>query len=340
MSKNPAIPAIHAFGKALGEIANNQTFTVEPNLQEKIAIVASNGEHVNPWFTEENVHFAMRHWSGILQPEELQQWLGNYKPVSSPKKIGLITAGNIPLVGLHDILCVWAAGHHAHIKHASDDPLTREIIPLLQYIAGDEQRFVRFGEMLKNADAYIATGSNNSARYFDYYFGKYPHIIRKNRNSVAIITGRETEAEMQGLAEDIFLYFGQGCRSVSKVYIPEDFDVQNLFKAFYGYKEIGNHHRYGNNYDYYRTIYIMSRLPVWDNGFLILKEDEGLSSPVAVLFYERYKDEVNLRANLAKRTDDIQCIVSQQDLAFGTTQKPGLADYADNIDTMAFLTNL
>ncbi len=325
-------------GRAFREVLNGEPLTVNASLQAKLSEVRQNSVPVNPWFTPDNVAYAMQQWVDILTPDSVNEWLSHYPVSQEQKRIGLITAGNIPLVGLHDMLCVWATGHVALIKCASEDPITPVVVELINHIAG-EARFVQHREQLKEADAYIATGSNNSARYFDYYFGKYPHIIRKNRQSVAILSGDETEDELRGLASDVFRYFGLGCRSVSKLFVPHDYDFQALFKAMFGFKHVVEHNRYANNYDYYRTIYLMNKIQIWDNGFVILKEDEGLSSPVAVLFYSHYKNEDELRNHIDHLGDQLQCVVGKNNLPFGSTQQPGLSDYADGIDTMAFLTS-
>jgi hypothetical protein len=329
------------FGLALGEIAAEKTFSICPNQQTKIEAAIQTGHQRNPWFTPENVRHAMQTWSEVLQPDSLEVWLSAYDlGAVSPKKVGIISAGNIPLVGLHDVICTWAAGHETHIKISSEDPLMAPVLAMLREISGNPDGFVEHPQFLKNADAYIATGSDNSARYFDYYFGKYPHIIRKNRNSVAVINGSETKNELQGLAEDIFRYFGLGCRSVSKIYVPKEYDFQPLFEAMYEYHPIVEHNRYGNNYDYYRTIYMMSKLAIWDNGFVILKEDENLASPIAVVFFEYYENLDELNTKLSNIQEQIQCVVGHNHLPFGTTQQPGLSDYADGVDTMRFLMNL
>ena len=324
-------------GRAFREILNGDSPTVNAALQKKLSDVRQHSMPINPWFTPDNVTYAMQQWADLLTEASVDHWLSAYPSIEETKRIGLITAGNIPLVGLHDILSVWAAGHVALIKNASEDPLTPVIIDLLNEIA-DEERFVHHKDLLKGADAYIATGSDNSARYFDYYFGKYPHIIRKNRHSVAILRGDESEDELRGLASDIFRYFGLGCRSVAKIFVPAGYEFQPLFKAMYDYQHVIEHNRYANNYDYYRTIYLMNKLPIWDNGFIVFKEDEGLSSPVAVLFYSTYENEHELQNHLESLGDKLQCVVGKNSLPFGRTQQPSLTDYADGVDTMQFLT--
>ncbi|MCH8545392.1 MAG: acyl-CoA reductase [Cryomorphaceae bacterium] len=327
-----------ALGRAFHEIINGDSFTVNESLQTKLSEVSQHAMPINPWYTPDNVTYAMKQWAELLNEDAVNAWLAAYPPIDKAKRIGLITAGNIPLVGLHDIISVWAAGHVALIKSATEDPLTPVIVDLLNYIA-KEERFVSHNHLLKGADAYIATGSDNSARYFDYYFGKYPHIIRKNRHSVAILRGDESSDELRGLASDIFRYFGLGCRSVSKIFIPAGYDFQPLFKAMVDFQHVIEHNRYANNYDYYRTIYLMNKQPIWDNGFIVFKEDEGLSSPVAVLFYSTYENETELQRHIESMGDKLQCVVGKNNLDFGSTQQPSLTDYADGVDTMRFLTS-
>jgi len=254
-------------------------------------------------------------------------------------------AGNIPLVGFHDFLSVLISGNSVLVKLASND---KHFLPLiakyLEYVEPSFNSKITFTEeKLTNFDAAIATGSNNTARYFDYYFGKYPNIIRKNRNSVAVITGNETENELKGLGEDIFRYFGLGCRSVSKLFVPKNYDFDNLFKAIYEYHDIINYAKYQNNYDYNKAVYLMSEFKLLENGFLMLKEDQSYASPIASLFYEYYDDLNQLTEKLDTDTEQIQCVVSnsiENAIPFGKTQQPSLTDYADGVDTLAFLAQL
>jgi hypothetical protein len=304
----------------------------------------------NEWFTPESVHFSVKSIAENLKENQLNEWLSKYpepENYNAGKNVALIMAGNIPLVGFHDFLTVLIAGHRAVVKLSSkDDVLLKGIAELLININPGFKDYIHFaGERLKNFDAVIATGSNNSAQYFEYYFGKYPNIIRKNRNSVAVLTGEESNKELELIAEDIFRYFGLGCRNVSKIFIPDDFDLDRLFKAVYHYKEVINHNKYANNYTYNRSVYMMNKIHFYENGFLILKEDIGMSSPISVVFYERYKnlDTVKQRLNIDK--EQIQCVVSNvkelpQQINFGEAQKPKLWDYADNVDTLEFLLSL
>ncbi|WP_343486411.1 acyl-CoA reductase [Allomuricauda sp. d1] len=302
----------------------------------------------NAWFTSENIHFALQQWGDILTEENLKNWLSTYQisKDNGAKTIGIIMAGNIPLVGFHDFLSVLVTGNRALCKLSSNDAV---LLPTLaeQLIAFEPslKSCIAFTEnRLENFDAIIATGSNNTSRYFEYYFGKYPNIIRKNRTSVAVLTGNETEEQLKNLGNDIFRYFGLGCRNVSKIFVPHDYDLDPLFNALFEYKSIIEHHKYANNYDYNKAVYLMSDFKILDNGFLILKEDKNLHSPIAALFFEKYDSHNNLRTHLEAEKEQLQCIVGNLEISneipFGHTQRPGLADYADGVDTVDFLLTL
>lgn len=307
-------------------------------------------EMLNPWFTKENTLNAINAIAQSLTKENLIKWTNNYpqlKEQVSPKNIGVIMAGNIPMVGFHDMLSVLIAGHSFIGKQSSkDNILLKTIGDILMDIEPCFNNHITFIEdKLQNFDAVIATGSNNSARYFEYYFGKYPHIIRKNRNSVAILTGNETKDDLHNLADDIFRYYGLGCRNVSKLYLPEGYDVHPLFQSFIPHQEVVNHNKYANNYDYNKTIYLLNNEKLLDNNFVLLKEATDLSSPIGVIYYEYYTDIRKLDEQLNLNKESIQCIVAndehvEQRIAFGQAQNPQLWDYADNIDTIDFLTNL
>jgi hypothetical protein len=297
---------------------------------------------VNPWFTEEHIAAALTGLAYMLRPEAFAKWMDGYQPAPECRTVGLVLAGNIPLVGFHDILCTIAAGHRAVVKPASQDALLLPaLLNWIESVIPASVNKVRWIEgKLGPVDAVIATGTNNTRRYFEYYFAKYPHILRNNRNSLAILTGSESPEELRLLGYDIFSYFGMGCRNVSKLYVHDSFPLERFFEAIYPYHPLVNHHKYANNYDYYRALWLMNREDLLDNGFLILRPSEAIASPVGTLFYERYSDEATLRHKLAGRASEIQCIVSQVDVPFGKSQQPELWDYADGVDTMAFLTAL
>lgn len=304
-------------------------------------------EEHNPWFTLSNILHALSHWGDLLDKENLNSWLAEYNFPANNKslRVGIVMAGNIPLVGFHDFLSVLISGHSVLAKLSSDD---KHLLPYLaQYLKSVEPGFkdkIEFTEgRLENFDAVIATGSDNTARYFEYYFRNKPAIIRKNRNSVALLTGNETEEELQNLAEDIFRYYGLGCRNVSKIFVPEDYDFKAFFNGMFGWKDIIQKHKYANNYDYNKAVYLMSEFKFLDNGFLMLKEDANYSSPIATVFYETYENKSEILDRLSKDRDKIQCIVSGNSeigIPFGETQRPSLDQYADNIDTIKFLVEL
>lgn len=301
----------------------------------------------NGWFDDENVIFSLNSWSKSLSEENLNTWTNNYSfNYNTPKTIAIIMAGNIPLVGFHDFLSVVISGNNVLVKLSSND---KHFLPFiakyLEHVEPSLKGSIIFTEgKLKNFDAAIATGSNNTARYFEYYFGKYPSIIRKNRNSVAILTGNESEDELAGLGEDVFRYYGLGCRSVSKIFVPKDYDFDKLFNAIFKYGDIINYTKYQNNYDYNKAVYLMSLFKLKENGFLMLKEDLSYASPIATLFYEYYESEESLIQKLKNDYDKIQCVVGNVEIEnrvkFGFTQIPSLWDYADGVDTLQFLNEL
>ena len=304
-------------------------------------------QEFNGWFTEDNVLFAVESWGQALRIENIDRWTAPYAlEQSSPKTIAVIMAGNIPMVGFHDCISVLISGHALLAKLSSNDAHFLPILgTYLGYLLPEFKEKIQFTEeKLEKFDAVIATGSDNTARYFDYYFGKYPHIIRHNRNSVAVLSGAEDTETLEKMGEDVFRYFGLGCRSISKVYLPKDFDLDRLFKAVYKHRNILQYTRYKNNYDYNKAIYIMSQYEVLENGFLMLVKDSRCSSPIATLFYEHYENLESLKSLLAAKKDTIQCISSELDLPgsipLGGTQTPSLWDYADGKDTLQFLSTL
>lgn len=327
---------IAAFAK-LGE------WLVHPD-EETEQFVASL-QYKNPWYTVDNVTRQMDAIGSSLRSEALNLWTKDYAAIDSDKTVGIVLAGNLPLVGFHDILCALIMGFNAQLKISSDDAgITTLVLDRLIQIEPLFADKVEAVDRLNNFDLVIATGSNNSARYFEYYFGQKPHIIRKNRNSIAVLTGKETEKELMALGADIFDYFGLGCRSVSKLYIPRAYPVATFFEAIEPFNSIKEHFKYNNNYDYNKSIYLINGDTHYDNGFLLLKEDKALSSPLAVIFYEEYDDLLELENQLNLQQEDIQCVVSQENLSIGApvfplgrSQYPALNDYADGIDTLHFL---
>ena len=315
---------------------------------EQFNDIFEKAEQQHSWFTRTNVIFAFKSWSDALSKNNVKQWLSQYQlpQTTSSKKILIIMAGNLPLVGLHDLLCVLVTGHKAIVKLSSNDcVLLPYLITQMKTFAPEWTEAVTFtDDKVTEYDAVIATGSNNTARYFEYYFGKKPHIIRKNRHSVAVLTGKETPEELFALGKDIFLYYGLGCRSISKLFVPKGYDFNLLFQAIYPYKDIIQEQKYANNYDYNKAVYLMSLFQLLENGFLLLKEDEHYGSPIATLFYEYYTDVDSLKEKLTTDAEKIQCVVAHnfttEEVAFGETQTPQLWDYADGVDTLNFLLKL
>ncbi|MCX8524734.1 acyl-CoA reductase [Chryseobacterium formosus] len=296
----------------------------------------------NPWFTLDNQKYALKQWSELLTQEKINDWLSNYSPSKTSKKVGLILAGNIPLVGWHDVISVILSNHIPLIKLSSKDRLMIPFLLKKWREFSEETIDFEFVERLENFDAVIATGSNNTARYLEYYFKNHLSIIRKNRTSVAVLKGDETEEELKLLAQDIFQYFGLGCRNVTRVFIPDDFVIDRLFESFLDFKEIINHNKYANNYDYNRAVYLLNQDKFWDNNFVMLKEDDKLFSPLSVINFSRYSSLDEVKDFIAENEENIQCIVAKDGLGiesiqFGEAQNPGLNTYADNVDTMKFL---
>lgn len=301
----------------------------------------------NGWYTPEQVFFAVNSWAEALTKENLDQWLSEYNLENiQPKTVGLILAGNIPLVGFHDFLSVLISGHKVLVKTSSND---QHLLPFLaKYLIAVEPKiseYITFVEgKLENFDAVIATGSNNTSRYFEYYFKDKPSIIRKNRNSVAVLNGKESKEDFLGLGEDIFRYFGLGCRNVSKLFVPKDYKFDTFFEGIFEFQDVIHYEKYANNYDYNKAVFLMSNFKLLDNGFLTIKEDTSYSSPISSVFYEFYDNLEDLKTRLETENEQIQCIVSKgivnNSIPFGKTQKPELWDYADNVDTIAFLSSI
>lgn len=298
----------------------------------------------NQWFTPEFTEVAIKNIvSNYLQPHQLQLLIDKYRiPATNerPKKIGIVMAGNIPLVGFHDLLCVFLTGHISVIKTSSKDrPMMEHLVKKMISWAPQAGELLQLQEMLKGCDAYITTGSNNSSRYFEYYFGKYPHIIRRNRTSVAVLTGEETEEELEKLADDVHLYFGLGCRNVTKIFVPEGYDFIPLLTAFRKYNYLADHNKYKNNYDYNLAMHIMNKKQFMSTEGILLVEDASVFSPIAQLHYQHYSSREELNKKL-KDQSDLQCIVSGNDTGFGQAQTPDICSFADGVDTIEFLLQL
>lgn len=298
----------------------------------------------NGWFTPSFIELAVYNIANsFLKKQQLNQWADSYgvpRQNANPKIVGIVMAGNLPLVGFHDFLCAFITGHHQHIKLSSKDSVLLEhLINRLFEWAPETKKMISFSNLLKGCNAYIATGSNNSARYFEYYFAKFPHIIRRNRTSVAILTGNESLEELSLLADDIYQYFGLGCRNVTKLFVPDQYDFVPLLGAFRKYDQLADHHKYKNNYDYQLAILIVNKHYYMTNDSIILVEDKQVFSPISRLNYEFYIDKNTVSDSLKKNTD-IQAIVGKEFVPFGKTQQPALTDFADGVDTLAFFLKL
>ncbi len=337
------IGAFAELGRLLRHFDNDNS-TSFGEWPEKLKNATEKAHSQNSWFTMDNLHHAMHEWGQLLTEDGLNTWLKAYgHPKNGNKTIGVIMAGNIPMVGFHDFICILLSGNKVLAKlSTNDNVLLPFMADFLVSVCPELANAIEFTQgKLEGFDAVIATGSDNTSRYFDYYFGKYPNIIRKNRNSVAVLTGTESQEDLTLLGEDIFRYFGLGCRSVSKLYVPAGYDFQQFFGAVYKWKSLIDIHKYANNYDYNKAVYLMSDFKILDNGFLLLKEDVKTASPIATLFYEEYTDAELLKEQLEAQANQLQCVVSKgflkKEIGFGSTQKPQLHDYADGVDSMQFL---
>ena len=328
------IKAFEKLGDFLLDFCNEN-----PNSNHPLETIIKSSSYFNGWFTSSNIRSSISAICINLCSTKLSSWLSSYSiPVEAKKNVSIIMAGNIPLVGFNDFLCVLMSGHRAIIKLSSKD--NRLFLPIIEELIIIEPRFeddIKLVDQVENFDAVIATGNNESFKYFEYYFKDYPTLLRKSRTSVAILTGEESLDERKALANDIFLYYGLGCRNVTKLYIPKNYDLNLLFEVFFEYQDVVLNNKYANNYDYYKAIYMMGNQNILENGFIILKEDKALHSPVAVLNYEYYDEKESLVLQLEELKEDIQCIVGMDFIPFGKAQQPNLEDYADGVDTLRFL---
>ncbi len=316
----------------------------ERPLHEGLNQLIAGANVYNGWFIKEFVEDAIANISCMLDEKSLNDFTKGIPEPKNKKTVAIIMAGNIPMVGFHDLMCVLLSGHNVLVKLSSDDnvlmPFFIKLLEHYQPLIGEN---IKFSEAkLTNFDAVIATGSNNTATHFKYYFGKYPHIIRKNRTSVAVLTGKESAEDLKKLGRDIFLYFGLGCRNVSKVLVPKGYVFDPLFEAVFDYQFVHSNNKYGNNYDYNRAIYLLSLAKFLDNNFLIIKEDMGLFSPVSVLFYQEFESEKEVKQYLTDNKDNLQCIVGKEEgfTPFGYSQQPVITEYSDGVNTLDFLVNL
>lgn len=322
---------------------------IEEELAQSLRPVIEQSIIENPWFTEGNVKTALSSVAHqYLSKDHLVRWASSYGiKESSKKRVGLVLAGNIPMVGIHDVISVFTAGHVAHLKYSSKDKvLIKRLIDEMATIDDRSREYFKEVDKLTDIDAVIATGGDTAATHFEYYFSKYPHIIRKNRSSVAVLTGNESVDDFKALGKDIFTYFGLGCRNVAKIYVPKGYEFNQFYEAIIEYSHVIEHNKYKNNYDYTHAIYLLGQHPFLTNNFLIIREDESMASRISCLHYESYENLESLSLKLINESDQIQCIASSVSLQgvnvlpLGACQEPGLDDYADGVDTMAFLTEL
>lgn len=332
----------------LGHLLEAELAKVNPEElpDSELGLEIMRAQQLNQWFVPQMSISALQGVLTWLNEAELTNWADNYPKLLSgdiePKTVGVVAAGNIPVVGFHDCLCVLLAGHRLQLKVSGSDKV---LLPwLLNALINSEPGFSKFIEIIEDRldkfDAVIATGSNNTARYFEYYFGKYPHIIRKNRTSVGVVIGEESQEELDLLASDISFYYGLGCRNVTKLLVHESFDLDRLFKALQSQSWMMDSNRYMNNYQYHKTIHLLNNREMLDNEFMVLIESKELHSPIGVVHYQRFKDFSEVEDYLSSNADQIQCVIGKEWLEYGESQKPGLSDYADGIDTMEFLVNI
>ncbi len=329
---------------SIGEGKDWQDFNlgVTKDEYEQLQVIVNRQIAYNGWFTKENVQQSLFALGSQLTEEKLVDWTSNYTFTKKPKSVALIMAGNIPLVGFHDFLCVLISGHKAVCKLSSDD---KTLLPalvghLITFIPEIKDRIVLSTGRLDGIEAVIATGSDNSLKYFEQYFGKYPHIFRSNRTSLAVLTGNETKEQIELLGNDIFNYFGLGCRNVSHLMLPKGYDLNHFFEGVFSHSNVINNNKYGNNYDYNKTVYLMNQSPLLDNNFVLLRETELLFSPLAMVHYHYYESEQEVSAYIEKYKEQLQVVIGEKYTAFGEAQCPKLNDYADGFDAMNWLSKL
>jgi len=347
MEKDNVIKAFAQLGKLMSHIATKQKWEnfdcgITENEYENLQHIINKQFVLNGWFTKENVYQSLNALGSQLTESNLNEWTNDYSFSKSPKNIAIIMAGNIPLVGFHDFMSVLISGHNAICKLSSDD---KSLLPalaqhLIQFSPELKQRIIFTNGKMNKMDAIIATGSDNSIRHFKDYFGHLPHIFRKNRTSIAVLRGTETRDELALLGKDIFEYFGLGCRNVSHLIVPENYNFNLFFESIIDFHPIINHHKYANNYDYNKAVYLLNKSNLLDNNFVLLKKSNELFSPLAMINYHYYKNEEELSQYLEYHNEQIQIIVGKNYTAFGNAQRPLLTDYADGINTLNWLQKL
>ena len=342
-------------GNKIGKVLTARSFYDLSAGEQALYYEIDDAVSKNPWFTPNNVRRAMEGIRIMLDVSVMDRWLEKYAldhidKENHEKIIAVIMAGNIPFVGFHDMLCVLLSGHKFLGKLSSQDKYLPAILKrLILEVEPRIEEYIQFSEsVIKGFDAVIATGSNNSARYFNYYFGKYPHIIRRNRSSLAILTGEESTGELEALSYDIFQYFGMGCRNVSKLLIPKDYGIEQVIASFLDWSHLKDHYKFFNNYEYQKAVMLVNKTKYIDTGFCLLVKDDRLVSPLAVLYYDEYADKKDVIAYANRHEEEIQCVVSRESFQAirtavvppGESQKPMPWDYADGVDTISFLLSI
>lgn len=332
--------ALIKWGKATGALI--EEWEPEKQNDSPFGAMVHQASLRNSWFTKENIIRALKQFVAMLEPDAFNKWINNYNITETdPKNIGLVPAGNIPGVGFHDIVCILATGNKLIVRFsASDNVILPFLLNILTSIEPGFNKHIELVERMPKVDAVIATGSNNTSRYFEYYFRNIPHVIRRNRNSIAVLTGNETKSQLDALREDVFSFFGLGCRNVSHLFVPHDYDFRLFFESMEAASYVMQHNKYMNNFDYNQAIYLLNKEPYLTNNFLIIREAPQLSTPVSVINYTRYHDLSEAENQIESMQDDIQCRVGVNGLPFGTTQQTTLSDYADRVDIMQFILNL
>jgi hypothetical protein len=338
VNKEQRIGVFAALGSAMRDAASG----IDSVASSRFLRLIDTLEDSNPWFTPDNVRKAMGAVGDKLTEDSLRQWLRGYPEIPDhtlPSTVGVVMAGNIPLVGFHDLLCVLSAGHRLKAKISSKDAvLMRAVTGFISEAEPDLGRCISLTDgTLSGFDAVIATGSDNTSRYFEYYFRDYPSIIRRNRNSAAVIDGTETDEELRLLGEDVFAYFGLGCRSVSKLFLPEGYDINRLTSCWREWEMLRSHQKYAVNYDHSKAVMIVNRQHFTDTGYLLLRHDPSLSPPMAVLNYDFYASREQLKRELEAAANNLQCVTGHGYTPLGKAQQPELWDYADDVDTILFL---
>jgi hypothetical protein len=347
VERKDIISALVELGKILQYVANEnqdaeKPVSIEKSTLDQLVLAIQKEKQFNPWFTLGNCRQALQGIAQLLQESTLTNFVKSYSVAEKPKTVALIMAGNIPLVGFHDLMCVLLSGNRALCKLSSTDArLPLEVVYILNELNAEFEELIHVSVgPISGFDAVIATGSNNSIVQLAHYFSAVPHLFRQNRTSIAVLDGSETDEELVGLASDCMSYFGMGCRNVSKLFIPANFELNRFFEALVTKGDIINHHKYGNNYDYHRTVFLMNNIAFLDNNCVMLKEDEGLHAPLSVIYFQRYESQTEIDRFMEVHADEIQAVVGHQHISFGKAQSPRISDFADNVDTMKWLNQL